>query len=600
MDSEIWEPRTSWVVPSFQRSSRRLPSNVGRAARYATSGVSVGSFRRSSTIAGPVQNLERAPSLDGIRYRLFHPPDDASTESSTSTEESFSLLKMSREEKLTLLCLAIVDMFSYLCMSIMAPFFPEKVAAVGASQTVSGGVFAVYALTVFVSSPVFAKLVPRIGAKFCFISGIFVAGGCNIIFGFLEDINDPVMFTTLAFAIRIVEGLGAGAFCTASFTILAYEFSGNVAVVFGTLESFVGLGMTIGPALGGFLHSVGGFRLPFFVVGGLMLMVVPLNIWLLPEHKHVVTKPLKGSQSRFFRTPSIYIVCFTIIVISSVWGFLDPTLQPHLVPFHLSSAMIGLVFLLVSATYAICSPVWGWITEKLDNTDGLMIVGLLVSGVALLFLGPSPLIGKSLGIDNALWINLVCLAVLGASISLAMIPTFEALLFASEEAGMAENIGTYALVSGVWGSAYSLGEVMGPALGGYLDDMYGFPVCSTVMASLCFGAAILFGLYCLIDLLVIRYKQRESAARARKAAMASWRVAPKRQMLTRPLTSSLTSPALVRMPFEADESSSIVESSSYTAGYGTRSQALDVTDAEVYPNIHAESQKAIPAITASV
>lgn len=141
---------------------------------------------------------------------------------------------------------------------------------------------------------------------------------------------------------------------------------------------------------------------------------------------------------------------------------------------------------------------------------------------------------------------------------------------------------------------------MGPALGGYLDDMYGFPVCSTVMASLCFGAAILFGLYRLIDLLVVRYKQRESAARARKAAMASWRVAPKRQMLTRPLTSSLTSPALVRMPFEADESSSIVESSSYTAGYGTRSQAVDVTDAEVYPNIHAESQKEIPAITASV
>lgn len=27
---------------------------------------------------------------------------------------------------------------------------------------------------------------------------------------FLEDVNDPVMFTTLAFAIRIVEGLGAG------------------------------------------------------------------------------------------------------------------------------------------------------------------------------------------------------------------------------------------------------------------------------------------------------------------------------------------------------------------------------------------------------
>ena len=78
------------------------------------------------------------------------------------------------------------------------------------------------------------------------------------------------------------------AFCTASFTILAYEFSGNVAVVFGTLESFVGLGMTVGPAFGGFLHSVGGFRLPFFVVGGMMLLCIPLNMWLLPAHKREI------------------------------------------------------------------------------------------------------------------------------------------------------------------------------------------------------------------------------------------------------------------------------------------------------------------------
>ena len=61
--------------------------------------------------------------------------------------------------------------------------------------------------------------------------------------------------------------------------------------------------------------------------------------------------------------------------------------------------MVGLVFLLVSATYAIFSPIWGIITEKLDNTDGLMIVGLVVSGGALLFLGPSPLL-SSMSIDK--------------------------------------------------------------------------------------------------------------------------------------------------------------------------------------------------------
>ena len=128
-DSEVWEPRTSWVVPSFQRSSRRLLSDVGRAARYATSGVST--FRRTSTVSGNVQGLDRShrtASLDDIRYRSLHLREDNSMiESSTITEESFSLFRLSRDEKLTLLCLSVVDMFSYCCMSIMAPFFPEKV-----------------------------------------------------------------------------------------------------------------------------------------------------------------------------------------------------------------------------------------------------------------------------------------------------------------------------------------------------------------------------------------------------------------------------------------------------------------------------------------
>ena len=141
-------------------------------------------------------------------------------------------------------------------------------------------------------------------------------------------------------------------------------------------------------------------------------------------------------------------------------------------------------------------------------------------------------------------------------------------------------------------------EVLGPALGGYLDDVYGFPVCSTVMASLCFGTALLFGLYRLIDHIVAYYKQREHAARARKAAMASWRVAPKRQMLTRPLTSPLLTS--MTLPFEADESSSISESSSYPVGYGTRSQPVHLIDTEVYQSIPVEDQEEIPAIIASV
>ena len=79
------------------------------------------------------------------------------------------------------------------------------------SETVSGLVFSFYALVMFISSPLFGKIVskcintfsvhcslkleendlcsllslqlPRAGAKFLFMAGMFVAGSCNILFG---------------------------------------------------------------------------------------------------------------------------------------------------------------------------------------------------------------------------------------------------------------------------------------------------------------------------------------------------------------------------------------------------------------------------------
>lgn len=87
-------------------------------------------------------------------------------------------------------------------MSIMAPFFPREAAEKGLSDTLSGFVFSFYALIVFVTSPIFGKIVsfktktsernffnfflfqlPKIGAKFLFVLGMLIAGISNILFG---------------------------------------------------------------------------------------------------------------------------------------------------------------------------------------------------------------------------------------------------------------------------------------------------------------------------------------------------------------------------------------------------------------------------------
>lgn len=78
---------------------------------------------------------------------------------------------------------------------------------------------------------------------------------------------------------------------------------------------------------------------------------------------------------------------------------------------------------------------------------------------------------------------------------MTLLPTFEAILDLSLDAGYPDDTSTYGLIAGLWSSTYSLGEVLGPSLGGYLLETYDFPISSTVMAALSFGLAIFVLLY---------------------------------------------------------------------------------------------------------
>ena len=49
--------------------------------------------------------------------------------------------------------------------------------------------------------------------------------------------------------------------------MIAKEFPDNVATMFAILETFFGIGMILGPTIGGALYELGGFTLPFAVLG---------------------------------------------------------------------------------------------------------------------------------------------------------------------------------------------------------------------------------------------------------------------------------------------------------------------------------------------
>ncbi|XP_046392956.1 MFS-type transporter SLC18B1-like [Ischnura elegans] len=443
----------------------------------------VGRCTRSQSESAFQQRRYTAREIRRIRERLLR---------TQKRPNPHDLRNFSRRQRLALFSLALVDFVSFCSMSVMAPFFPKEAANKGMTDTVSGFVFSFYALVMFLTSPLFGKLIPHVGARFLFMTGMFVAGFCNVLFGLLGYIDDNLIFTVYCLVVRGTEALGAAAYSTASYTFVADIFPDNMGSVMGILETFVGLGMSVGPALGGLLYSLGGFGLPFYVLGVLMMIIVPVNFFLLPRGDGVDMEGRSGSIIEMMRVPSVIVTSFVIVVASSTWGFLDPTLEPHLRQFQLSAEEVGLIFLLFSAVYAVSSPIWGWLADRLSSHWSMMAWGLIASTIGLLLLGPSPIIPF---LKSSLWLNLVALSILGVAVALTLLPTFQGVLDNAIEGGCREDLGTYSLVAGIWSCMYSLGEVIGPTFGGVLVEHYGFPLCSTIMAAMTFLLAVVTIVY---------------------------------------------------------------------------------------------------------
>ncbi|XP_035210333.1 MFS-type transporter SLC18B1-like isoform X2 [Stegodyphus dumicola] len=453
--------------------------------------------RRISVVATSKGKLMGVPRVRPGEKLLVRSPSSSSQPISRTQQRILSVSsdvpKKSRftaEQKWIAFCLCLVDFTAFLSMSIIAPFFPQEAASKGMREAVSGFVFSIYALVIMISSPVFGKILPHVGAKFMFLCGVGFCGGCNVLFGLLDKVNGQVEFAVLCFVVRSFEALGAAAFCTASCTILIDQFPDDIGTVFGFTETCIGVGMSIGPALGGALYAVGGFGLPFFTLGGLVMLVVPLCWYLLRNVKDPegLMKP-PVSYKKLLSMPHVVVVCLILAVSSQAQGFIDPTLEPHMRQYGLDASIVGLLFLLLSGAYAISSPIVGWVSGNVENKYPLMIIGLILVTIAMLLLGPSDI----LPLQGSVWLSIVSLILMGFSFAAAYVPTFESMFIAAMNGGLEDDINTYSVVSGLWNSMYSLGEVTGPSLGGILSDFFTFPEASTLMA-LCTLAAFLVAL----------------------------------------------------------------------------------------------------------
>ncbi|XP_059154920.1 MFS-type transporter SLC18B1-like [Physella acuta] len=387
---------------------------------------------------------------------------DFTTSSNKSLEQKFRLFRLSYKKKMVV-GLLILSMFSSGCgFSLMAPFFPQEAEKKGVSNTVTGFIFSSFEFMIFISSPFFGNYLTRIGPKFMLVSGLLVAGSCSILFGTLDRCPPGLHFIVVCFACRCVEALAMSAFMTSGFAIISNEFPQNVATVF-----------------------VGGYGLPFFVVGTLIILT-GIGIFMFLPKPQELEKERKTSFLSLLKSPMVWFTGQSIMMCSLGILFLDPTLAKHLEQFNLSTGIIGLIFFITPCLYAITSPIWGYISDSKNINGSLITLGNLMCGIGLIIVGPSPYLPF---LPSELWVIIIGLVILGMFYALAIVPALNCLLIGAVEVGFENNIDTYGVVVGLFNSIFCLGSFIGPMLGGVLIEEMGFR----------YGATLISGIYFFCD-----------------------------------------------------------------------------------------------------
>uniref|UniRef100_A0A8D8DQT2 MFS-type transporter SLC18B1 n=1 Tax=Culex pipiens TaxID=7175 RepID=A0A8D8DQT2_CULPI len=377
-----------------------------------------------------------------------------------------------KRQWLTLAVMGLADFCNAICVSLQAPFFPNEAEKKGATATEYGLVFGVFELVVFIISPIYGQYINRIGPKVLFNTGIFTTGTSAIIFGLLDRIPGHTGFISAAFVIRIVEALGNAAFLTASFAIIAMEFPNNVATTFASLETCFGFGLIVGPMVGGALYSVGGYYLPFVVLGSTLFCVAILTLCVLPRHVDEPTENggKKASMMTLLRIPGVLVCSLAICATSASIGFLSATLEPHLRQFDLGPIVLGLVFVINGGIYAGTAPLWGLSLDRCLSPKVCSAIGCFLVVTGFLVVGPAPFFP----VETSLAVIIVGLVFHGLGIAAVLVSGFTDALRTAIAHGLPDNIETYGLVSGLWTSTFAFGAFVGPSVSGFLFDAIGF------------------------------------------------------------------------------------------------------------------------------
>ncbi|MGW4272294.1 MFS transporter [Streptomyces seoulensis] len=304
---------------------------------------------------------------------------------------------------------AFACVISFMGIGLVDPILPALAESLHATPSQVSLLFSSYLIVTAVAMLFVGWFSSRFGAKRTLVIGLAVIVVFAALAGSTDSINGIVGF-------RAGWGLGNALFIATSLAVIVASASGGFAGAIILYETALGLGIAVGPLLGGELGAI-SWRGPFFGVAVLMAVALVATLVFVPSLPKPArptspVAPLRALRHRGLLTMGIMALLYN-------WGFFTMLgYAPY--PMKLSAHQLGLVFtgwgLLVAAFSVFFAPRlqarYGTAPVLYANLLGLgVVMTVIAAGVA----SPTTVIvavvvsGAFIGINNTLTTQAVML-----------------------------------------------------------------------------------------------------------------------------------------------------------------------------------------------
>ncbi|MDM8535968.1 MFS transporter [Desulfobacterales bacterium HSG17] len=360
--------------------------------------------------------------------------------------ENYETRQLSYAKFLSIICL--IAFFCFAASYMRLPIVPLYAKSLGIDTAHIGIINSIFYLSAGTLSLPLGILSDQLGRKRLAVSGLLLLSVSSFLLYYSET------FISLS-AVYLVYGFGMALFGPTMMSMVAdFSPSTHLGRSYGWYTTAFYCGISLGPALGGFIGKNFGFIQVFFVSGIFLLLNIFITLIFLPGPPAAVAA--SHSKTKIISTIKKDILGNRPLIgcwIATLAGTFGLGTFITFVPLHaqnqgLKLDQIGIVFFVQGIVNALSRIPLGYLTDKAGDRKNLVVLGLI--GFSISVAG----FGISIKIDHFM----ICAMALGFSMAMA---------FTSIGALIAETVPP---------------ESRGLAMGGYNSIIYfSMMICSALM-----------------------------------------------------------------------------------------------------------------------